>query len=93
MTISQFNYLESGLWCLIGVGLLIRLVVDGIFSRYSKVLCVAAVTFFVFGVSDVIEAHTGAWWRPWWLLFIKSGCVLSFLGCLLWYKRILARGI
>lgn len=33
----------------------------------------------VFGVSDLIEAQTGAWWEPWSLLVMKAACVLVFL--------------
>ena len=36
--------------------------------------------FAVFGLSDVIEAETGAWWHPWWLFVMKALCVLGFLG-------------
>lgn len=38
-----------------------------------------AATFFVFGISDVIEARTGAWWRPSWLLFLKGACIISII--------------
>jgi hypothetical protein len=33
----------------------------------------------VFGISDLIESETGAWWEPWWLFVMKSLCVLGFL--------------
>jgi hypothetical protein len=46
---------------------------------------VLAVTFFVFGGSDVVEAHTGAWWQPWWLAVWKGACVLA----LVWGFRLL----
>lgn len=36
-------------------------------------------SFAVFGVSDLIESETGAWWRPWWLFGMKAACVLGFL--------------
>jgi phosphotransferase system glucose/maltose/N-acetylglucosamine-specific IIC component len=91
LDIAQFNYIESGLWCVMGFGLVSRLVIDGLHGRYARVLGVAALTFFVFSISDFIEASTGAWWRPWWLLVIKAGCVLSFIWCYLWYKRICLR--
>jgi hypothetical protein len=44
--------------------------------RLSWVLVVA---FALFGVSDLIEATTGAWWRPWWLFLLKAGCVAVFV--------------
>ncbi|MGE0481025.1 MAG: hypothetical protein AB7Q17_11190 [Phycisphaerae bacterium] len=40
----------------------------------------AAVVLAAFGVSDLVEARTGAWWRPGWLLLWKGVCVLILLG-------------
>ncbi len=93
MNISQFNYIESGLWFVIGLSLALRLAKGGIYHSHAKLLAVSAVTFFVFGISDIIEAGTGAWWRPWWLLLIKAACVLSLIGCLAWYRRINASDV
>lgn len=42
-----------------------------------------AVTFAAFGVSDLIESRSGAWWRPWWLLVWKGAC-LAALACCGW---------
>ena len=44
---------------------------------------IAAVTFCAFGVSDIVEVETGAWWRPWWLLVWKGLCIVVLL-VLLW---------
>ena len=41
------------------------------------------VVFFLFGLSDLVETTTGAWWRPWWLLVWKVACVLAMVY-LLW---------
>jgi hypothetical protein len=41
--------------------------------------CLLPVAFVVFGVSDLIEAQTGAWWEPWWLFVMKAACVLVFV--------------
>lgn len=30
-----------------------------------------------FGISDIIEIYTGAWWRPWWLFLWKAVCLLG----------------
>ena len=35
-------------------------------------------SFFAFGISDFVEIHTGAWYRPWWLLAWKATCVAGF---------------
>jgi hypothetical protein len=50
-----------------------------------------ALSFFLFGVSDVIERYTGAWWRPAWLLALKAGCVLGFIVGFACYYRIRRR--
>ena len=48
---------------------------------------VAAITFAIFGASDLVEATTGAWWRPWWLLLWKAACLFAFLVLLVRYVR------
>jgi hypothetical protein len=49
---------------------------------------IAGVVFFVFGGWGVGEAHTGAWWRPWWLLAWKGLCLLALVVLLVrYYKR------
>jgi hypothetical protein len=68
------NRLEAGLWTIIGIGCL----VSALRTRKTEAF-IAAMTFFAFGGSDVVESHTGAWWRPWWLLAWKGLCLLVFL--------------
>lgn len=41
----------------------------------------SAVTLVLFGLSDVVELQTGAWWRPWWLLAGKAGCIAILVTC------------
>jgi hypothetical protein len=68
------NYWECALWSSIG------LVFLGFFiARRHTDLLIGFIAFALFGLSDYIEAHTGAWWRPWWLLALKGGCVLVFV--------------
>ena len=43
----------------------------------------AAATLTLFGLSDIVEIQTGAWWQPWWLLVWKGACI-SGLVLLLW---------
>lgn len=79
LSISEFfadsNYFECCFWIAIGIGFAIAAVVKGPRRR----CLVTAMTFVLFGVSDYIEAQTGAWWRPWWLLVWKGACLLVFL--------------
>jgi hypothetical protein len=78
------NRLEAGLWCAIGAGFAIAAFIK---PKAVRTDClIAAVTFVAFGMSDVVETHTGAWWRPWWLLVWKAVCVLGFLVLLVRYR-------
>jgi hypothetical protein len=88
MSIVEFNYIESGLWFLVAVILLALAFRQGASSPYFAVCVVSCVSFIGFGISDIIEAQTGAWWRPFWLFLIKAICVVTFIICYAWYKRI-----
>lgn len=70
---AVFNQAEAGLWFVIALVLVVRLRMP---LPWRWLLPAA---FAVFGVSDLIEVQTGAWWQPWWLLVIKAACVLVFL--------------
>ena len=78
------NYIEAGLWIVIGS----VFAATGMRRGSDRRVCVvAACTFFLFGISDIVEVQTGAWWRPWWLLMWKAGCVLSMLFLLVQWRR------
>src|SRR4051812_337212 len=65
------NYVESCVWAGIGVVALVK--------RNSRWSLLLGVTLIVFGISDIVEAHTGAWYDPWWLFVWKALCVLLVL--------------
>lgn len=67
-----FNLWEAGLWLLIALTLLPRALREPTPRR--RVLLQLSVVFTIFGVSDLVEARTGAWWEPWWLAVLKVGC-------------------
>ncbi len=79
-----FNLSEAALWFIIAIVLIIRLRppirLAQTFWRWLLPLA-----FLVFGISDLIESQTGAWWHPWWLLVMKSACVVVFL--LAWLRH------
>ena len=79
------NYIEAGLWISIG------LIFAGFAVRQStrrRILSViASPTFLLFGVSDIIEVRTGAWWKPWPLLALKAACICVMLVLLRAYMR------
>lgn len=79
------NYVEALLWATVAL-----LFAASAMRRHGAVRkrCVlAAVTFLLFGISDVVEVQTGAWWRPWWLLLWKAVCLLCLLGLLINHRR------
>ena len=88
LAISDFfrdsNYAECALWIAIGFGFLVR---AGVRFKQRGSALIAGVTLLLFGLSDFIEAGTGAWWRPWWLLLWKAACLLVFLILIVRYVR------
>ena len=76
------NAVETGVWwilatVLLGAGLRNR--------NYLRHSIMAAFVLLAFGLSDVVEIQTGAWWRPWWLLLWKALCLLAMF--ILWWRR------
>ena len=80
-----FNVVEAAFWIVLGVAMLITSARPA--PRWPWVL--AGITFIAFGVSDIVETRTGAWWRPWWLLAWKAAClfVLAALALRWWRTR------
>ena len=79
------NYVEALLWAT--VALLFAASAVRRRGAVRKRCVFAAVTFLLFGISDVVEVQTGAWWRPWWLLLWKAVCVFSLLALLINHAR------
>jgi hypothetical protein len=75
------NFIEAALWGVIGIGFVLYAGLPRTTTRRTPLI--AAATFLAFGLSDVIEARTGAWWRPWWLLVWKGVCIGIF-ATMLW---------
>lgn len=83
---TLFNLAEGVLWSVIAVAVAVNA------FRYSgkkrRILASAAVAFALFGVSDWIEAETGSWWEPPWLLAWKAGCLLALVFALKAWLRL-----
>jgi hypothetical protein len=76
----EANHGEAGLWILIG---LIALFIAVRRPGYARRRClILSPTLIVFGFSDIVEATTGAWWRPWWLFVWKAVCVIILVALL-----------
>jgi hypothetical protein len=79
------NRIEAAFWGAIAVTMVVAAVRKTGTVRMD--CAIAAVTFAIFGLSDLVETRTGAWWRPWWLLVWKGVCVLIFLALFVRYAR------
>lgn len=79
------NYAEAAFWAVVAVGFAWAAVRRT--GQVGRECYLAAVTFLLFGFSDVVEVQTGAWYRPWWLLVWKGLCVLSIARLLAVYVR------
>lgn len=71
--IEIFNAVEAAWWILLA--LTIPFLPFPATVRWSRFPL--ALVLLLFGLSDVVEIWTGAWWRPWWLGVWKGTCVLA----------------
>jgi len=83
------NYIEAAFWITVGAIVAVR----GGSARppFYRLPWLASGLFVVFGVSDIVEAQTGAWWRPLWLLAWKGLCLIGLAACYWRYRIIRAR--
>jgi len=88
MTIETFNQLESLLWFSIALILIGQAFFNKLVSPYKILMLQSAIAFVLFGISDLIEAKTGAWWKPWPLLVFKGCCLISFAYFFTCYLKI-----
>jgi hypothetical protein len=72
-----YNWAEVVLWGAIAIACLIRALTYTGTKR--RLLAIAAVSFAIFAVTDVLEVESGAWWEPPWLLALKAACVATLL--------------
>lgn len=80
------NMAEAALWGLVSLYFFVRWCRAR--DDLQPVFRGLAIAFLVFGVSDLIEARTGAWWRPVWLLLLKGGCLIFLIAGFRKYSRI-----
>jgi hypothetical protein len=85
------NVIEAGVWFLLAVVLFIYTFFSD--HRVRSTLWFLAITLAVFGVSDLVEARIGAWWKPWWLFVWKAVCVGGLMGGFTRYYRLAKRRI
>jgi hypothetical protein len=80
MTIADwYNAVEALFWfALAGVVAIYGGRTAG-FTRRTRIAM--PVLLAAFGVSDLIELQTGAWWRPPGLLVLKGACLIGLIAC------------
>jgi len=83
------NYIEGVFWMTVGIVLGIAGLKTN--PEFKKLSLIACAVFVIFGVSDLVEAQTGAWWRPLWLLGWKGLCLVGLAWCYWRYRQIKAR--
>ena len=83
--VAAFNYIEAVWWISLGIFVLrYRRRVVPPRNGLRRTACLALVAF---GVSDLIEAQTGAWWEPPSLLIFKGVCLAGIIACAVAYLR------
>jgi len=80
------NLIEAGVWFVFA--LVLFLYAFRRERRLRPTLWFLAAVIVVFGFSDLVEARTGAWWKPWWLFVWKASCVLALLLGSIRYNRL-----
>ncbi len=82
--VAIFNAVEAAWWIGLGIALFtVRVRPEAAFLRLPLFAVLV-----LFGVSDVVEIWSGAWWRPWWLAVWKIACGVAMPGlALLWFRR------
>lgn len=81
MTLTDaFNAVEAAWWIVLGIGFLITAPQHREAQQHnSRRRVLTSAWLIAFGVSDAVEFHTGAWWRPWWLFAWKATCIVALI--------------
>jgi hypothetical protein len=80
------NLIEAGVWFVFALVLFFYAFRRD--HRLRSTFWFLSVVIVVFGFSDLVEARTGAWWKPWWLFVWKASCVLLMLAGVWRYRRL-----
>lgn len=83
------NLIEAAVWAVMALAAFWKASTSP--RIFRPTLIALAITLAIFGASDLVEARTGAWWRPWWLLVWKGLCVLTLLALFVKYFRLTRR--
>lgn len=78
------NLAEGILWISIACVFLVRL---HRLQQNRDLAITCSIAFALFGVSDLIEISTRAWYQPLPLFILKAVCVVSFITVYIIYRR------
>lgn len=81
--LAVFNSVEAIFWITVGF-IVWRRSLGSVHQRLGRI---AAAWFGLFGLSDIWEVFSGAWWRPWPLFALKAICVVTLVICGLMYRQ------
>lgn len=82
--LAIFNSFEAVFWMAVGIVVFWK---SRLSSEHQRLGLIAAGWFVLFGVSDIFEVFTGAWWRPWPLFALKASCVTALITCGINYRQ------
>ena len=80
------NIVEGVFWVAVSLLFFVPAVRRG--ERHRAFCVLGGCVFLLWGLSDFYEAHTGAWWRPWWLMVWNGLCFVGCVAICVWYARI-----
>ncbi|MEB3885734.1 hypothetical protein [Lyngbya sp. CCY1209] len=79
------NYIEAGIWGMFALGF--AGAATRVTGKARSLRLIASLTFLLFGLSDIVEVQTRAWWHPWWLFAWKVLCGITMVVLLGIYWR------
>ena len=80
--LTLFNGGEAILWMALATILAVHSRTAS--SNLRRASWVAAILLVAFGLSDLIEIQTGAWWQPPALLIFKGLCLVGLIASTAW---------
>lgn len=88
--LGKFNLFEAALWFIISIIFFLQALYRKITQGLRNNFLFLGLVFIIFGISDLIEIKSGAWWDPIWLLALKGCCILGIIiGVIrLYFKKI-----
>ena len=77
----MLNLIEAGFWIVLGFAAMLWPRAGREQRRIGRFI---GLWLIIFGLSDLVEMSTGAWYRPWWLLVWKALCLLMLALGIYW---------